>query len=75
MISNDLKAWAAEHKSKYSARHKYYVWSLKILKFFTPGTHPLKVQFVVAKVLLNILNDCVAPYNVCFIIMSSLYRL
>ena len=75
MISNDLKAWATEHKSKYSSRHKYSVWAWKILKLFAPTTHPMKIQFMVAKVLLNILNDCVAPYNVCFIIMSSLYRL
>jgi hypothetical protein len=75
MISNDLKAWAVEHNSKYSSRHKYFVWTWKILKLFTPATHPLKIQFMVAKVLLNILYDGIAPYNVCFIIMSSLYRL
>ena len=75
MISNDLKAWAVEHNSKYSSRHKYFVWTWKILKLFTPATHPQKIQFMVAKVLLNILYDGIAPYNVCFIIMSSLYRL
>jgi hypothetical protein len=75
MISNDLKAWAAEHKSRYSVRHKYSVWAWKILKLFSPSSHPLKIQFITSRVLLNILNDCAAPYNVCFIIMSSLYRL
>ena len=75
MITNDLKAWGAEHKGKYSVRHKYSVWTLKIVKLFSPAVHPLKIQFMVGKVLLNILNDCPDPYNVCFIIMASLFRL
>ena len=75
MISIDMNAWAAEHKSKYSRRLKYCSWLKTILNQYSPSAHPLKIQFMTSRVLLNILSDCAEPYNVCFIIMASLYRL
>jgi len=75
MISADLKAWASEHKSRYSRRHKYCSWTKTILNQYSPNAHPLKLQFMSSRMILNILNDCVEPYVVCFIIVSSLYRL
>jgi len=75
MISLDMKAWAMNHSSKYSRRHRYYSWVKTILNQYSPSIHPLKVQFLASRVLLNILNDCPQQYDICFIIMSSLYRL
>lgn len=76
MISNDLQVWAAEHKSSASRRYKYLTWiKSAILKFYGRVEAVPYYSFNVATTLSVLLYDCVDSYNICFIIMSALYRL
>lgn len=74
MISNDIKAWAAEHKSIQSQRWKYFNWSSKLTKFVYENDRE-SISYSTAKVLSTILYDSVEPYSVCFIIISAMFRL
>jgi len=75
MINNDLKTWAAEHKPPHSKRFLYVFWTNNLLKKFSQLISPRDYSFFVSSILLSILYDTSEPYNVCFIIMSALYRL
>lgn len=75
MIHNDLKTWAAEHKFRSSKRLLYIIWTHHVLKKFSNVHSISEYSFFVSSILLSILYDSVEPYNVCFIIMSALYRL
>jgi hypothetical protein len=75
MIHNDLKAWAAEHKTIHSKRMLYTCWTQKMLKKYSTSECAAEYSFFISTVLLAILYNSVEPYNVCFIIMSALYRL
>jgi len=75
MIHNDLKTWAAEHKPPHSKRFLYVFWTSNVLKKFSNVRSTEEYSFFVSSILLSILYDSVESYNVCFIIMSALYRL
>jgi hypothetical protein len=76
MILNDAQAWAAEHKSSASKRYKYVAWIRNAIQKFYNRAQPVHYySFTVASTLCVLLYDCVDPYNICFIIMSALYRL
>lgn len=75
MIHNDLKTWAAEHKPPHSKRFLYVFWTNNVLKKFATVHSTIEYSFFVSSILLSILYDSVEPYNICFIIMSALYRL
>jgi hypothetical protein len=74
MISNDVKAWAAEHTNIQSQRFKFFHWLTK-LSTFVHSNDRISSSYSTAKVLLTILHDSVEPYSLCFIIVSALYRL
>ena len=74
MISNDIKIWAAEHKSILSQRWKYFNW-LKKLTRFVYENDKIASSYSTAKVLSTILCDSVEPYSICFVIVSAMYRL
>lgn len=74
MIHNDLKTWSAEHKVP-SKRFLYVFWTNNILKKFSREESHTTCSFFVSTILLSILYDSIEPYNICFIIMSALYRL
>ncbi len=75
MIYNDLKTWAAEHKTPRSRRVLYLCWTHNVLKKYSTSQSAMEYSFFVSSILLSILYNSVEPYNVCFIIMSALYRL
>lgn len=75
MIHNDLKTWAAEHNPVSSKRFMYAFWTNNVLKKFSNTQTVSEYSFYVSSILLSILYDSVESYNVCFIIMSALYRL
>ena len=75
MIHNDLKTWAAEHNPVSSKRFMYAFWTNNVLKKFSNTQSVSEYSFYVSSILLSILYDSVESYNVCFIIMSALYRL
>lgn len=75
MIFNDMKTWAAEHKDKHSKRFLYVFWIQNILNKYQTTQLSNQFSFYVSTILLTILYNSVEPYSVCFIIMSSLYRL
>jgi hypothetical protein len=76
MILNDLQALAAEHKSSDSRRYKYILWVKNAIQKFHIRSEPLQYySFNVASTLSVLLYDCIDCYNICFIIMSALYRL
>jgi hypothetical protein len=74
MISNDVKAWSAEHTNIQSQRCKFFHWFTKLTKFVYSNDR-ISSSYSTAKVLLTILHDSVEPYSLCFIIVSALYRL
>lgn len=76
MVCNDLEVWAAEHKTRSSKRFKYLVWVRNTLRKFQNRVEDVNYySFSVASILCILLYDCVDCYNICFIIMSALYRL
>lgn len=75
MVCNDIQIWAAEHKRPDSRRLKYYVWLRRALGKMNRTVDVKYYSFLGASVLAMILYDCVDSYNICFIIMSALYRL
>ena len=70
-IKSDMYALAKEHP-KTSMRHRYAGSLSRQYDLFYTFTNP-KLQFVT--VMVNILHHTVEPYNMCFIIMSALFRL
>lgn len=75
MICNDIKVWASEHNPVLSKRFRYLVWLKNSIKKFNKVSDLSYHSFTAASVLCIILYDCVDSYNVCFTIMSALYRL
>lgn len=75
MIHDDMTVWASEHNPILSKRFRYLVWVKNAIKKFNRVNELTYYSFNVASVLCVILYDCVDPYNLCFIIMSALYRL
>lgn len=75
IIQKDLVAWAAEHTSKQSRRHRYVFWMKRLLGEFSPEVSSKRLTFLTGLVLTTILNDCHNNYGICFIIMSALHRL
>jgi hypothetical protein len=74
MIDADLKAYASEHISK-SRRYSYIRLISRLLEAYTPDVLQPIFSFKTAATLSFILHDCYDNYTLCFIIMSSLYRL
>jgi len=75
IIRNDLNAWAAEHTSKLSRRHRYVFWMKRLIGEFSTEADSRRLIYLTGRVLVTILNDCSDNYGVCFIIMSALHRL
>jgi hypothetical protein len=75
IIRNDLNAWAAEHTSRLSRRHRYIFWMKRLIGEFSTGVDSKRLIYLTGRVLVTILNDCSDNYGVCFIIMSALHRL
>jgi len=75
MILNDLKTWSAEHKGKASKRVIYAFWVQTILNKYQTTPSTSQYSFYVSTILLTMLYKSVESYSICFIIMSSLYRL
>jgi hypothetical protein len=74
-LQADLNGWVAEHIGKDSRRTKYLRWVDYTLHKIAV-THTVQECMILATSLLRgILYDCTDPYNVCFFIMSALYRL
>lgn len=75
LVLNDMKAWAAEHKTNQSSRFKYtfLVQNTKNKFHSTPTVE--EYSFYVGTTLLSILYSSVEAYSVCFIVMAALYRL
>ena len=75
LVLNDMKAWAAEHKSPHSSRFKYtFLVQNTKNKFHTTPTVE-EYSFYVGTTLLSVLYSSVEAYVICFIIMAALYRL
>ena len=74
MIQADLTAYASEHTSR-SRRHMYIRWLSKVLSTYAPNIRQPIYSYQAAATLSFILHDCYDNYTICFIVMSSLYRL
>jgi len=75
MLRQDMIAWAAEHTSTESRRHRYVFWLKRLLDHYSSRVDALRLSFITARVLVTILNDCSEEYPICFMIMSALHRL
>jgi len=75
IIQKDLIAWAAQHTSKLSRRHRYVFWMKRLLSEFFNENDANRLVYLTGRVLVTILNDCSNNYEICFIIMSALHRL
>jgi hypothetical protein len=74
LLQNDFIAWRSEHPAG-SRREKYVIWFKRLVKEFSIPQSPIRLSFLVSKILLTILNDYPNPYPICFIIMSGMARL
>lgn len=75
LFLNDMKAWATDHEYKGSRRMKYVFCIRNLLAKKQLITSASEFSYSISGMLLSILNDSIDPYPICFIIMSSLYRL
>lgn len=75
MVYIDMRALAAEHTSPYSRRHKHLAWIRATLTKYHSTLDGKKYLYMVSRMMLSILNDTDSQYSVCFVIMSSLFRL
>lgn len=75
LILTDLKVLVAENKRENSHSFQYIFWIRNTLKKIESNNSYHYCAYHVTSILDNILYDCVDPYNLCFIIMSALYRL
>ena len=71
----DLVAWAAEHDPLFSVRYKCIAKVKTFIKFFQTETNNQRLSYMTAKLLVNILNNFVDNYALCFMIMSALHRI
>lgn len=77
MVHADLKALAAEKNIKNSIRDQHANWVGTVLNqyCFMLFKSQFEASYGVGHILRSIIYDSLEPYNVCFIIMSALYRL
>jgi hypothetical protein len=75
MLYDDMKVWYNEHGSHESRRNRYIVWTNVVSSQIYNIIDNSYVSLIVSKLLLSILNDCLQNYPMCFMIMSSFYRL
>lgn len=75
MVYVDVETWALEHNPKLSKRFQYLLLLKNAIKKFNHIATTRFHSFNVASVLSILLYDCIDCYNICFIIMSALYRL
>ncbi len=74
IIRQDLIAWASEHVTPNSRRKRYVPWTKWLINQHNTETQSTMLSYVTSKCLLSMLNDYQNPYEICFIIMSALYR-
>lgn len=75
ILRQDMVAWASEHSSVESRRHKYVKWIRRLIAEYYQAHELQRISHLTARLLINILNDRQNNYSVCFMIMSALYRL
>jgi hypothetical protein len=75
LLRQDISAWAAEHSSENSRRHRYVRWLRNLITDYYQSYDLRKMSHLTARLLINMLNDRANNYSLCFMIMSSLYRL
>lgn len=75
LMIGDCVGWVAEHKGRDSRRTKYLFCLQNLAKKRSAMTSQLEYSYCVSGMFLSILNDCVDPYTICFMIMSAMYRL
>lgn len=71
----DMLSWASEHYTRESRRYIYLNRVRRLVKAYGPRISSQTLGYFIALTLAGILNDCSDNYPICFMIMSSLYRL
>ena len=75
MLYDDMKVWYNEHGTNESRRNRYMLWNNVVSSQIYNNIDNSYVSLMVSKLLITILNDCLQNYPMCFMIMSSFYRL
>lgn len=75
MLCDDMKVWYNEHSNDESRRSRYITWIKVVNSQIYNIIDNSHISLIVSKLLTSILNDCLQNYPVCFMIMSSFYRL
>jgi hypothetical protein len=76
ILLRELKLWSFEHTKPGSRRNRYLRWTQNVLRrHFIATLNRDEYCSAIGGLCLAILQDCVDPYPVCFMIMSSLYIL
>jgi len=75
MLCDDMKVWCNEHSSHESRRNRYIVWTKVVFSQIENYKNVIDTSLLISKLLTTILNDCSQNYPMCFMIMSSFYRL
>jgi hypothetical protein len=72
LFLKDLKVLACEHVKTGSRRHKYVVWTRRVLNNLYDSDNP---DIDVVKLFFTIFRDTKNPFHYCFIFASSLYKM
>jgi hypothetical protein len=73
MMHLDISSWACEHK-KGSRRYRYMPLLKQLHGEYLAGASNEELHYYTGRCLFTMLNDYPNPYDICFIIMSALYR-
>lgn len=73
MIQLDIISWASQHK-KGSRRYCYVPSFKRISGEYLAGASQPELAYMLGRCLVMMLFDYQNPYDICFIIMSALYR-
>ena len=74
ILRQDIVAWAAEHSSLESRRHKYVKWVRHLIAEYYHSYELQRMSHMTARLLINMMNDRTNNYSLSFMIMSALYR-
>jgi hypothetical protein len=74
MMHQDMIAWAAQHVRPGSKRKRYVKWLSHLSGEYMAGADWYELSRLSSKILINLFNDYPDPYEICFMVVSALYR-
>lgn len=75
MLTQDITAWAAQHTSPTSRRKVYLRWVKRLSGEYLAGIDGYDLSYTTATTVYAMISNLHEPYELCFMVVSALYRL